>query len=118
MIPEKEIHFFSLYKKALSPSFEHFIEHGIVGYEFTASKGYTGQRYLLDASPSSFTAECGSKAISDTLGDDVKALIVIRNPAERAFSEYIHHVINFYTCCSFSEALQENEIFSFFSQYL
>ncbi len=111
MIPEKEIHFFSLYNSALSSSFDEFIAEWIVRYEFKASHGYAGQRYLVDASPSSFAAECGSKAISDTLGEDVKALIVIRNPAERAFSEYIHHVINCITDSSFSETLREKERF-------
>ncbi len=112
MIPEKEIQFFNRYtKNSKFKSFDEFLDRGIVGYETTASNGYSGQRYLIDASPSSFSAECGPKSIADTLGEDVQVLITIRNPAERAFSDYIHHVVNWANCSSFSETLQENEEF-------
>lgn len=43
--------------------------------------------------------------IKKTLGDDVKILIVLRNPAERCFSSYMHFVKDIHETASFEEAL-------------
>ncbi len=48
--------------------------------------------------------------IKKYLGDDIKIIIILRNPVERAYSNYMQHVKNDWEPLSFEEALQaEND---------
>ena len=52
-------------------------------------RGYKGQRYVADVTPFYLDSEKAPERIKDTLGSDVKFVIMLRNPADRAFSHYL-----------------------------
>ncbi len=49
------------------------------------------------------------KNIKKYLGDDVKIIIILRNPIDRAYSNYLHHVREGWEDCSFEEALEKEK---------
>jgi hypothetical protein len=47
------------------------------------------------------------KNIKTILGDNVKIIVILRNPVERAYSKYLHNVRECFETLSFEEALNE-----------
>ncbi|MBM4055119.1 MAG: sulfotransferase domain-containing protein [Planctomycetes bacterium] len=50
------------------------------------------------------------KNIKSILGNNVKILIILRNPIERAYSKYLHNVREGFETLSFEEALKEENV--------
>ena len=94
MIPEKEVHFFDQFDPDTPIA---RILARLTKYEFRVSDGYAGQHYLLDGSPSYFHDGCGPEKMAEVIGANAICLILLRNPADRAYSHYVHDVVNFLT---------------------
>lgn len=77
--PQKETHFFS--KSRHYSSARH--------YELGMFAGYRGQRAVGEISPEYMRTPGVARAIRDTLGQ-VKIIICLREPLDRAFSHYLH----------------------------
>ena len=92
----KEPHFFdipSVYKK------------GISWYEKTYYKSVKNQKCIGDFTPSYFYEKKAAKRIFDDLGKDVKFIVMLRNPVDRAYSHYLHSVRDEREGLSFLEAI-------------
>ena len=82
MVPSfKEPHFFVDEKK---------YKKGLQWYSNTYYSKYNNQKYISDFTPSYFANELAIKRISQDLGPDVKLMYVLRNPAKRSYSHYLH----------------------------
>jgi hypothetical protein len=83
-----EIHFFSTgkYENGLDWYAEHFLAEGVT---------YDNYQYIGEKSPSyvnysrTYGTSTGEKIKKD-LGDDVQLVYCVRDPAERAFSQWVH----------------------------
>ncbi|MFV0593455.1 MAG: sulfotransferase family protein [Draconibacterium sp.] len=73
-------------------------------------EGYNGQEAIGDISPEYlYFYEKAIPLIRSTLGSDVRIIIILRNPVDRAFSAYTHFVRDKRETLSFEEALQKEE---------
>jgi len=71
-------------------------------------RGYKGQRYVADVTPFYLDSEKAPERIKDTLGLDVKFVIMLRNPADRAFSHYLMQSRERGGVTSFEDILKNN----------
>jgi len=82
MVPSfKEPHFFVDDKK---------YKKGLKWYSETYYAKYNNQKYIADFTPSYFPNEEAIQRIAKDLGTQVKLMYVLRNPAKRAYSHYLH----------------------------
>lgn len=80
----KEPHFFSKDRK---------YELGLTEYT-KYYLNYSNEKYIVDGSQSYITSPYAIDRISTMLGDDVKFIIVIRNPIDRVISSFNHFKFN------------------------
>lgn len=72
--------------------------------------GYQGEAIVGDISPEYlYHYEKAIPRIQKYLGEDVKIAIILRNPIERAYSQYLHYVRDERETLDFSEALEAED---------
>ena len=76
----KEPHFFDIPEN---------FDNGLLWYEKTYFKK-TSSKIIADFTPSYFFDKNAPKRIFESLGTDMKFLVIIRNPVDRAYSHYLH----------------------------
>jgi hypothetical protein len=77
----KEPHFFVDDKK---------YKKGLKWYSETYYSKYNNQKYISDFTPGYFANEDAIRRIAADLGTQLKLMYVLRNPAKRAYSHYLH----------------------------
>jgi hypothetical protein len=95
------------------PSFKepHFFDipsnysNGITWYEKTYFKKSEGVKIVADFTPSYLYEKEAAQRIFNEIGKEVKFVIILRNPVDRAFSHYLHTKGDRYDRLSFKEAL-------------
>ena len=96
----KEPHFFDIPEN---------YNNGIEWYE----KNYfrkADKRIIADFTPSYFFEKEAPKRIFKDIGSEIKFVVLLRNPVDRAYSHYLHSVRDDHENLSFEESLkQENE---------
>ena len=81
-----------------APSFKepHFFDtpsiycHGLKWYEKTYFKKVRQEKVVMDITPSYLYEKRAAKRIYNDLGKDVKFIVLLRNPIDRAYSHYLH----------------------------
>jgi len=108
-IPEvKECRFFSqLPKNFKGLGAEFFPNSGITDENeyFSLFKGYEDKVCGDISNDYLYYYKESIKNIKKYLGDNVKIIIILRNPIDRAYSNYMHHIRDGWEDCSFEEAL-------------
>ena len=92
----KEPHFFDI------P--ENFV-NGLQWYQKTYFKK-ADKKIIADFTPSYFFAKDSPKRIFESLGGEIKFLVVVRHPVERAYSHYLHSKRDSHEPESFNKALK------------
>ena len=95
------------------PSFKepHFFDipenfaNGLNWYEKTYFKK-AKKKIIADFTPSYFFDKDAPKRIFDCLGGDMKFLVIIRNPVDRAYSHYLHSKRDFHETENFGDSLK------------
>ncbi len=80
---------------------------GIQCYEYRYFSGWRGQPAVGEKCPEYLYVPGVARRIHDTLGPDVRFLVTIRSPAQRAFSHYRHNLTALRELRSFEEALED-----------
>ena len=75
---KKELHFFSK---------EHNRKKGMDFYE-KCFEPYNGEKVIMEGTPGYMASEMAMKDISDSLGSDMKILVIMRDPVKRLVSQY------------------------------
>lgn len=128
---EKESHFFTFYNNPpnfKSPSYLPTIVSDLHQYAGELNKVKSNQK-IGDASTSYlYKHEVAIKNIKKIYGEkakDIKIVIILRNPVERAWSQYWHNRKNFNEDLDFLEAIEEDAVkgrlannWSFYYNYL
>jgi hypothetical protein len=81
----KECKFFSSFKAD-----DEITPMEMARYELTYFKKYAGQRYVGDFDPGYMYMQKHPRVIVENVGGTPKAIVLLRSPARRAFSEYHH----------------------------
>ncbi|MDA9808158.1 sulfotransferase domain-containing protein [Flavobacteriales bacterium] len=92
----KEPHFFDIPEN---------YKNGIKWYEKTYFKN-VNQKIVADFTPSYFFDEEAPKRIFESLGGELKFVVILRNPLDRAYSHYLHSKRDLYEKQDFGEALK------------
>ena len=92
----KEPHFFDIPEN---------YKNGIKWYEKTYFKN-AHQKIVADFTPSYFFDEEAPKRIFESLGGELKFVVILRNPLDRAYSHYLHSKRDLYEKQDFGEALK------------
>ena len=92
----KEPHFFDIPEN---------FRNGLKWYEETYFKK-AKKKIVADFTPSYFFDEYSPKRIFDSLGSDIKFLVIIRNPVDRAYSHYLHSKRDCHEIEDFEESLK------------
>ncbi|MBF0232550.1 MAG: sulfotransferase domain-containing protein [Desulfamplus sp.] len=79
---------------------------GIQKYEVQYFSSWAGQTAAGEKCPEYLYVPVVAQRIYETIGTDVKFIIVLRSPAQRAFSHYRHNMMMLRECRSFDEALE------------
>ena len=82
------------------------------GYQWYLSEYYHkvgNQQIIGEFTPSYFTVPKVSKRIKKDIGKDIKFILILRNPVERAYSLYLHAKRDLKENLSFEEGLLEEE---------
>lgn len=99
-LPEKkEIHFFDDNNN---------FQKGISWYQQQFEKAGP-EKLIGDISPDYMFYDYALARAADILGTDVKLILMLRNPIERAYSEYLYNVRRGFFEGSFEEAIQEEK---------
>jgi len=101
------------HSKVFIPSFKepHFFDipsvyqHGIEWYQKTYFKGLRNEKCIGDFSPTYLFDKHAPQRILNDLGSEVKFIIILRNPVDRAYSHYLHSRRDEHENLSFKEAL-------------
>ena len=112
----KEPHFFDI------PS---VYQNGIEWYEKTYFQSVKNEKCIGDFSPTYLFDEHAPERILNDLGDNVKFIIILRNPVDRAYSHYLHSKRDEHENLSFKDALslEKNRVYckkgrgDFFTDY-
>jgi hypothetical protein len=96
----KEPHFFDM------PS---VYKHGIKWYEKTYFKNAKTEKCIGDFTPSYLFFSEAAEKIKNDLGEDIKFIILLRNPVDRAYSHYLHSVRDERESLSFLDAIKMEE---------
>ena len=105
------------HSKVFIPSFKepHFFDipsvyqHGIEWYQKTYFKGLKNEKCIGDFSPTYMFDEHAPHRILNDLGSELKFIIILRNPVDRAYSHYLHSKRDEHENLSFKEALSVEE---------
>ena len=92
----KEPHFFDIPEN---------FDNGLQWYEKTYFKK-ADKKIIADFTPSYFFDENAPKRIFESLGRNIKFLIIFRNPVDRAYSHYLHSKRDDHESKNFEEALE------------
>ena len=92
----KEPHFFDIPEN---------FDNGLRWYEKTYFKK-VDKKIIADFTPSYLFDENAPKRIFESLGEDMKFLVIFRNPVDRAYSHYLHSKRDDYENEDFEEALE------------
>ena len=93
----KEPHFFDI------PS---VYQNGLKWYEKTYFKNVRSEKCIGDFTPTYLFEEETPQRILNDLGSDVKFIVMLRNPVDRAYSHYLHSLRDQHESLSFHEALR------------
>ncbi len=99
--------------------FNHKWSKGVQWYKNQFSQ-HNGQKWVGDITPSYFRNLESYKRIKSVLGQDVKVLLVLRNPIYRAISHYFHSLLRQETELNFYDIVehQDQQQFKYyFTQY-
>ena len=94
----KEPHFFDI------PS---VYQNGIEWYEKTYFQSVKNEKCIGDFSPTYLFDEHAPERILNDLGDNVKFIIILRNPVDRAYSHYLHSKRDLHEHLSFKDAIKK-----------
>lgn len=94
---QKECHFFNS---------DELYRYGTHYYESRFFTGHTTEKTVGEITPLYMLYEDVPARIYETLGPDVKLIFCFRNPAKRAFSNYLQNVRMTWECESFDRALE------------
>ena len=83
--------------------------NGIDWYDNTYFNSVKQQKVIMDFTPSYLYEINAAKRIFTSLGKDVKFLVILRNPVDRAFSHYLHSKRDEYELEGFLKALSKEE---------
>lgn len=105
----KEPHFFADIPKGTKGG--NYASHAINDLEQYKDlfKGVSEQSLIGESSVTSLYYPNAIKKATELLGSSIKVLIVLRNPVDRAYSNYMHHVRDCNEDLSFFEALEKEE---------
>lgn len=97
----KEPHFFNIDENYLK---------GLDWYKKTYFKDINNESIIIDFTPTYLYYKLCAERIFDSLGPNVKFVIIIRNPVDRAYSHYNHSKRDGHEVSSFEDAIKlENE---------
>jgi hypothetical protein len=85
-----------------------FFAEGAVAYERTCFSGWRGQRAVGEKCPEYLFEPKAPVRIRQTLGADVRLIVSLRSPAQRAFSHFRHNRARLRESRSFDEAIAAN----------
>ena len=77
----KEPHFFNI---------DENYNKGLEWYQKTYYKNVGKKKLIFDFTPTYLYSSSCAKRIFDSLGSEVKFIIILRNPVDRAYSQYLH----------------------------
>ena len=83
--------------------------NGIEWYNKTYFNSVKQQQVIMDFTPSYLYERKAAKRIFTTLGKDIKFLVILRNPVDRAYSHYLHSKRDEYETEDFLKALAKEE---------
>jgi hypothetical protein len=110
---QKEGRFFSQMKNCFEGPGDTVVEKSLTKDQDTYKKlfiGHSGQKAVGDISPEYlYFHENAVSRIKSMLGDDVKIIIILRNPVDRAYSSYTHFKRDHREDLSFEEALEKEQ---------
>ena len=81
-------------------------KNGIAWYERTYFKSVKNEKCIADFTPSYFFEANTAKRIYNDLGEDVKFIVILRNPVDRAYSHYLHSLRDEREELIFSDAIE------------
>jgi hypothetical protein len=84
--------------------------NGSEWYDKTYFKNVKRQKVIMDFTPSYLYERKAAKRIFTNLGKDVKFLVILRNPVDRAYSHYLHSKRDEYEAEDFLKALAKEEV--------
>ena len=116
----------SQHSEVFTPSFKepHFFDipsvyqNGVEWYEKTYFKEVKKEKCIGDFSPTYLFDVQAPQRILNDIGSDVKFIIILRNPVDRAYSHYLHSKRDEHENLSFREALSLEENRTNKSDYL
>lgn len=82
---------------------------GIHKYEIQYFSSWFGQTAVGEKCPEYLYVPSVARRIHETLGSEVKFIITLRSPAQRAFSHYRHNMVMLRECRSFGDALADED---------
>ena len=96
------------------PSFKepHFFDistvyvRGIPWYEKTYFSGVKKEKCIGDFTPTYLFDKYAPERILSSLGEEIKFIIILRNPVDRAYSHYLHSKRDLHELLSFEDALK------------
>jgi len=93
------------------PHFFDFDESWNKGVEWYQSSYYAkaNNQCIGDFTPTYLSNDLAPVRIQEVLGNQVKFLVILRNPVDRAYSHYLHTQRDQHENLSFTEALEEEE---------
>lgn len=114
MPTQKELHFFT--HEILSSTIEGPGDNQVNKFHITNFDEYkkcyskvSGQKTIGDASPSYINYPSCISEIKDKLGNDVKIIVLLRDPVKRTYSNYLHLVREHREDLDFFSALKEEQ---------
>ena len=98
-----------------TPSFKepHFFdistvyENGVSWYEKTYFNGVKKEKCIGDFTPTYLFDKYAPERILESLGENVKFIIILRNPVDRAYSHYLHSKRDLHERLSFKNAIKK-----------
>tara|TARA_B110000908_G_scaffold170891_1_gene231829 strand:+ start:1366 stop:2244 length:879 start_codon:yes stop_codon:yes gene_type:complete len=93
----KEPHFFDI------PS---VYENGLEWYRKTYFKNVKDEKCIGDFTPTYLFEDDAPQRIFNDLGRDIKFIVILRNPVDRAYSHYLHSLRDQHENLSFSDSLK------------
>lgn len=80
---------------------------GLQNYEMMFFSGWNGQPAVGEKTPEYLLFNDTAARVQATLGDDVRLIVSVRNPAKRAFSQFRHNLMQRVETLTFAQALDE-----------
>ena len=101
--------YLSAYKEPYFFNNDEYYKNGIEWYSKTFFNDYTGQKIIGDFTPNYLTTDGVPEKIESTLGKEVKFLFILRNPVDRAYSQFLHNKRDQKEPLIFEKALDEEK---------